>query len=653
VARNSLPGLRSRRRLAVAGVALCAAGLLSLAALPALAAPASPSPSPAPTGPRLSATPHATLVDRQFVKVAWRGFRPYSLLYLRQCSGAPKTMGDCVPAIVNAISDGTGGGEVYDQVHEGHLGAGVVCDYFHPCTIGIFPKASDISSAVFTPIRFEFPLSSCPRSGLASLTGAGSSSANRAVQHWAATVCRKPHLLSVTYTLQNSVAGLQGFVSGATDFSGTGMPLSDAQRATLLSLHRTYAYVPVTLSGLVFGFNIHDRRTGKQITDLRLTPDLLAKLFTGQILNWQDPEIEALNPGVAFPPLVRAVGRADGCNQTFQLTSWFDSVARKAYEAGGEGYQHGPTAIFPSTGLGDVNLQTGADAAAREVAAPSIDIDPLTYGYIGWMDSSYAALYGLPTVSVENTAGEFVKATTDSLFAAESDMRTNPDGMTRTPDYRTDDPRAYPIPIVTYLLVPTNKIPGEKVAPLRAWLRYVMGDGQQNLAAGYAPLPQDLVGLGSLALAEMPKPPPSPSPTPTGPPTPTPTTSISPFPTSVPPPPVPPPVVPSGSPTPSVSPSSTGASPSPAPIASPSPSLVAIALEPTSAGRARPVLVTLLVVGVLSLLLGPALLLRARRPERLPAAPGPGPGPAPGPAVGRAAGRLASLIPGRRRRRSS
>src|SRR5262249_36177472 len=154
------------------------------------------------------------------------------------------------------------------------------------------------TSGALASLHFAFPSSACPAGLGPAVTGSGASSANGAMNRWGARVCRAPYGQNISYTLKNSVAGDSDFVNGLVDYGITSIPLSATDQATLRSAGRTYAYAPMTLSGLVFGFNIHDRFTGEQITSLKLTPDLLAELFTGQILNWQNPAIEALNPGV-------------------------------------------------------------------------------------------------------------------------------------------------------------------------------------------------------------------------------------------------------------------------------------------------------------------------------------------------------------------
>jgi hypothetical protein len=81
---------------------------------------------------------------------------------------------------------------------------------------------------------------------------------------------------------------------------------------------------------------------------------------------------------------------------------------------------------------------------------------------LGIMDSSEASFYGLDTASLENADGQFVAPTASSLAAAEADLApctvaslTCPAG-TYHQDYSTQTAGAYPMPDITYAMVPTT-----------------------------------------------------------------------------------------------------------------------------------------------------------------------------------------------------
>ena len=81
------------------------------------------------------------------------------------------------------------------------------------------------------------------------------------------------------------------------------------------------------------------------------------------------------------------------------------------------------------------------------------------------IDNADAARFLIPAAALQNAAGKFVKPTNESMAAAVKDMTVNPDGITRTANYATKDPKAYPLTMVVYAMVPTSGIPKIRIAP--------------------------------------------------------------------------------------------------------------------------------------------------------------------------------------------
>ncbi len=127
------------------------------------------------------------------------------------------------------------------------------------------------------------------------------------------------------------------------------------------------------------------------------------------------------------------------------------------------------------------------------------------------MDTTDAAVNDIPVASVVNpgvTSNAGVAPTANSLAAALTDGTQNADG-TITPDYKTQDPNAYPLPMLTYAVVPTTqKWPGFTAGDgkmLRAFIKYATGsDGQKLLPAGGFPLPPPQVQKADSVAAEIP-----------------------------------------------------------------------------------------------------------------------------------------------------
>jgi phosphate transport system substrate-binding protein len=511
----------SPRRLAVAGAcATCLVGFVVALtpASPLTGVPASASTTAAaPTAtPAIAAAPATELADGQYVLVTLSGFTPGQGLAFRQCTPAPTSIAQCTVADANivAVADSSGGGTTYvpvfagnDQLLKSATGPGsIVCDTGHPCVIAGVTTTTDLTNAVFTPIAFGPSPEACPPQAANAVVGGGSSSANRAIYGWESTVCQPPANLSITYVSKDSPDGIVSFLGGSPDFNFavTGPVSNPPVSGAAPPPAPTFKYAPLTASAVVLAYRMYDR-TGAQITDLKLTPDLIAQIFEGAIPNWSvNAAIHTLNPTHVFPSLETTYARAENSAQTFVFTSWLAANAPTTWTAGAEDiFNLPPVGVIGVTG--DVGLQVVKLT------------DTFGNGNIGFMDSSTAAFYGLPTVQITKPDGSSpISATQATVQKAINDATVKPDG-TLSVNYTNPDLSAYPMPMPTYMLAPTNSIAPDKGAQLAAFLRYAVQSGQALLSpsSGYVPLPPNLVAESLQVADSIPaQPPPTPTATP-------------------------------------------------------------------------------------------------------------------------------------------
>jgi phosphate transport system substrate-binding protein len=133
-----------------------------------------------------------------------------------------------------------------------------------------------------------------PQSGLTLITGSGSSLAANAINEWIANVAQQG--VEVVFTADGSAAGLQDCQQATYDFA-----VSDVGYATGYVPQRPYVYLPILAVATSFPDNI--RVAGHRIRNLRLSGQVLAKIFTNHIRNWDNPAITADNNGHALPDL--------------------------------------------------------------------------------------------------------------------------------------------------------------------------------------------------------------------------------------------------------------------------------------------------------------------------------------------------------------
>ena len=118
----------------------------------------------------------------------------------------------------------------------------------------------------------------------------------------------------------------------------------------------------------------------------------------------------------------------------------------------------------------------------------------------GLMDSSEASFFGYVDASLQNASGAFVAPSAASVAAALAEATAEPDGSLAL-DYRTlpASSIAYPLPMITYAIVPTTPQPAVQAAQMKSLLLSLLsvtgGTGAahaSDLPSGYFPLPDAL-----------------------------------------------------------------------------------------------------------------------------------------------------------------
>ncbi len=472
-----------------------------------------PASAAANSGPRtVSVVPAGGLTDDQTLTVSWSGFAPIAGVVIRQCGPDPTEASACSTALVaGESSDESGRGTasipvvITDPVNNRLLeGAPEArCDATHPCSIAVVPQTApdDLSQAAIAAITFAKSRAACPEPGALTLRGEGSDSLERAMLAWIPQVCDPPLSVSADYVPKNDPSGVEDVACGLRDIAGVQAAPPDDSCPFTGKSRPASAVAPVAVSGLAFAFNMRDTDTGRRIDALKLTPDVLAEIFTGQILSGRDPRITKLNPGVKLPTKLRPIARADRSQLTVQMSTFFWQTAHTAYTSGGPAFSAGPIDVFPT--LGGVDARTGGDPVALAVARPPDNnpkSDP-TYGYIGVLDTSMAAAYGLPSASILGTDDKtWVPPTADSLARGLAAMKPGPTG-TLVANPAPKDPRAYRLPVVSYFLLPPADSPATVTAAGVLFTGWVTTTGQSKdiLPLGYLALPPTLVSQAANA----------------------------------------------------------------------------------------------------------------------------------------------------------
>ncbi|HXA41281.1 MAG TPA: neocarzinostatin apoprotein domain-containing protein [Candidatus Solibacter sp.] len=495
---------------------------------PSVADSPAPSPSPSPPPPpAIAASPNSQLVDGQYVKISLTGFIPGAAMNFRQCIAVPSNVStDCTPLNpqITAYAASDGGGSTYVPVYTGDdpklltpaaLAANqtscvnnscIPCDINHSCTIQARYQTRSGVATTLAPISFAATASFCPPIGPSSILGTGSADAVRAMYTWTTLVCGPPRNLGVQFAGYSSSRAYSDFFAAETDFGVSGIRPSTPTNAGF-----DYKLAPLTASAVVLAYRMYSG--GTQITNLTLTPKIVADIYSGRVGSGfnADRDITSINPGVYFPQRMQYFARGDQSSENYELESWLTAAAPAEWISGAG--SKGPQESFPL--INGVSIgKTGESAEGLAVVDPTTDFSG--QGNLGIMYASTAAFYGLPVAQIMLPSGAKVAATSDAILQAIAAAKANPDG-TLTPQYVDPvHPGAYPMPTVTYMISPTNRISPDRGLVLQSFLRYAVQDGQGVLPTGYAPLPSNLVAQSLHVADQVPVTPPPGLPAPIG-----------------------------------------------------------------------------------------------------------------------------------------
>lgn len=345
--------------------------------------------------------------------------------------------------------------------------------------------------------------------------GEGSSWSANAIDQWSANVQQDG--MRINYTSNGSTTGREDWIKGLTDFAASDIPFqTDPQDGSPPEnpTAGSYAYMPITAGGTVFMYNL--KIDGQQVTNLRLSGQNIAKIFTGAISNWDDPAIASDNPGLTMPNLsIVPVVRSDGAGSSYFLSQWminqFPSLWNSYCSRAGRAPECGATSFWPTVPGSTMIAQNGDLGVSGYVSQGYAN------GAIGYVNYSYALESHFPVAQMLNAAGYYTQPTPEnvavSLLADQVDTTdVNNPALYLTQKlqgvYTDPDPRTYPLSEYSYLILPT-KIEGQfttaKGNTLAAFSYYAMCQGQQDVAQlGYSPMPINLVEAGFAQIAKIP-----------------------------------------------------------------------------------------------------------------------------------------------------
>ncbi|MET8983741.1 phosphate ABC transporter substrate-binding protein PstS [Streptomyces sp. NPDC004539] len=373
-------------------------------------------------------------------------------------------------------------------------------------------SAALVLSLLCALLAVAVPVPTASAASYAKISGSGSTWSANAVQQWVRNV-KANYGMTVNFTDNGSSQGREQFKNNTVDFAVSEIPYGlKEQGVTDTPPKRGYAYMPIVAGGTSFMYNL--KINGKQVTNLRLSGEVVAKIFTGAITRWNDPAVAADNPGLALPARqIVPVVRSDGSGTSAQFTTWMAQEQTAVWNAycqrTGRGSGCGMTSNYPLLSGSAMISKSGSLGVSGHVRQPSGE------GAITYVEYSYALKTGFPVAKMLNQSGYYVEPTASSVAVGLTGAQINQNErssnyLTQILDgvYRNADRRTYPLSSYSYMILPTKEESGftsAKGNSLGTFGRYFLCDGQQQAEElGYSPLPKNLVQAGFEQLRKVP-----------------------------------------------------------------------------------------------------------------------------------------------------
>lgn len=302
------------------------------------------------------------------------------------------------------------------------------------------------------------------------LSGEGSSFQKNAITEWIKNYQTACPDATINYNPTGSGAGIKQFIAGQVDWAGSDSALKEEEAAAAAERCETNPAwnLPMVSGAIAVTYNLDG------VDTLILTPDVIAKIFLGQITTWNDPAIAELNADATLPSSpITVFFRSDESGTTDNFTKYLNAAAGDVWTAD-------PGKAWPS----------GAAGEGKEKSSGVLDAVLANPNSISYLDYSDVFAGGLAAAQIDNGAGpiELTPETAGAAIAAAENVGSGNDIKLEF-DYSTTD--GYPIVAVAYEIVCSAGLNADTAALLQSFLTYTASpEGQSVLAdIGYVPLP--------------------------------------------------------------------------------------------------------------------------------------------------------------------
>ena len=297
--------------------------------------------------------------------------------------------------------------------------------------------------------------------------GAGASTQENSMAAWIATFQNEHPGVTISYDPSGSGAGRTQFLAGGVLWAGSDAALNEEEVQTSIGRCGPEGAIdlPVYISAIAVTFNLPG------IDTLNLDAENIARIFTGDITNWNDPAIAADNPGVDLPDLaITPVHRSDSSGTTLNFVDYL--------------YAKVP-AIWTWTPSGTWPMDGGASAAGTSgvVSTVNTTAGAITYADLGAVGGNLGVAY----IRVGDTwQGPTPEGAAIAIEVSPARAGRHEHDMSVDIDRLTEADGAYPLVLVSYVVVCLHYEDEMEGNFIREFVTFLASDQMQQLSAQVA-----------------------------------------------------------------------------------------------------------------------------------------------------------------------
>lgn len=270
-----------------------------------------------------------------------------------------------------------------------------------------------------------------PSSSSVTLTETGSTLLYPVFNIWAGNYSAN----KITTAGTGSGAGISGAIAGTVVIGASDAFMTNTQ----VSQNPGILNIPILISSQYVSYNL----PGLNGKALNFSGPVLAGIYNGSISNWNNSQIAALNPGVAFPShTIVPVHRSDGSGDTNMFTeflsksdSWWNS------NVGFGTNVNWPGVSAALTGNGNSGIISQMKST------------PYSIGYIATTYQAQIQSAGFGIAALQNQAGKFVTMSQSTVMAAANQYLSQIPSDGRLAIQYAPGNTSYPIVDLEYLIV--------------------------------------------------------------------------------------------------------------------------------------------------------------------------------------------------------